>query len=450
VAEDVTDLHAWAEAYLPVPAGWGWTQPAACSAARATSRWPAPPTRPARPPSRDRSAGRSATRTRSWANRSTFPWRSDAWTTRPGPPSPTTNTPGRRSSVVATRSRPRCARRTCASPWAASPPSSPSTTATARSGTPLPWGRTSSRWPARSRAAAPALRPGGLLHHGQGKWYPGEPLPRWAISCYFRKDGQPVWRDPALIADRAVGTAGEREARAFAEALCRRLDLPASFLVPGFEDVLYYMWRERRLPVNVDPFESRLEDEQERARLRRVFEQGLRQVVGFALPLSADADPDPEAAVRFLSGPWFLRDERLYLLPGDSSMGFRLPLDSLPWDLPPDRPPATSGIRWPLDARSPPGWPSRARRRRATSPPPRRSARRRHRAHRSVPGAAPGHVAPVHASAADAGGLPGPGHGGGGHRRPAGPAGAAGGLSPAPRSPARADPGDARIRACWR
>ena len=187
--------------------------------------------------------------------------------------------------------------------------------------------------------------PGALLHHGQGKWYPGEPLPRWAYSCYFRKDGQPVWQDLALIADAPPAAPagnpaeraaeGARLAQAFGAALCRRLELDARRLIPGFEDVFYYLWRERKLPVNVDPFESRLENPEERARLRAVFDQGLRTVVGYALPLEPASSGGHDITWR--SGPWPLRDQRLYLLPGDSSMGYRLPLESLPWAKPEDR-----------------------------------------------------------------------------------------------------------------
>ena len=179
--------------------------------------------------------------------------------------------------------------------------------------------------------------PGGLLHHGQGKWYPGEPLPRWAYSCYFRKDGEPLWTDPALIADgRGSEKAAAPEALVFSEALARRLGIDPGFLVPGYEDAFYYLWRERRLPINVDPFEANLDNEMERARLRRVFEQGLRSVVGYALPLVAAPGAD-SAPIDWTSGPWFFRGERMYLSPGDSPMGWRLPLDALPWVKPEDR-----------------------------------------------------------------------------------------------------------------
>jgi len=173
---------------------------------------------------------------------------------------------------------------------------------------------------------------GGFLHFGQGKWYPGEPLPRWALSAYWRADGEPAWRDPALFADERVKRShGVEDARRLAERIARELSLETRFITPAYEDVFYYLWRERRLPVNVDPFDSRLEDELERARIRRVFEQGLAQTVGFVLPLKRLPAGADAAVPRWASGPWFVRDERLYLFPGDSPMGYRLPLDSLPW-----------------------------------------------------------------------------------------------------------------------
>ena len=67
---------------------------------------------------------------------------------------------------------------------------------------------------------------------------------------------------------------------------------------PGYEDVWYYLWRERRLPVNVDPFDARLDDELERERLRRVFTQGLDAVVGYALPLRRAGGRDGSAGAR--------------------------------------------------------------------------------------------------------------------------------------------------------
>ena len=172
---------------------------------------------------------------------------------------------------------------------------------------------------------------GGFLHFGQGKWYPGEQLPRWALNIYWRADGQPVWADPSLFTDERDPTHYTSEdARRFTETLARRLGVTDKFMLPAHEDVWYYLWRERRLPVNVDPFKSRLDDEMERARLRRVFEQKLDSVVGYVLPVKSVDRPGLDAP-KWTTGPWFLRDERMYLMPGDSPMGLRLPLDSLPW-----------------------------------------------------------------------------------------------------------------------
>ncbi|MBZ5644118.1 MAG: transglutaminase family protein, partial [Acidobacteriia bacterium] len=130
---------------------------------------------------------------------------------------------------------------------------------------------------------------GGFLHHGMGKWYPGESLPRWTLGLYWRKDGEPVWRNPALIAsESAHGKLTPYDARVFMLNLAERLDVNPAHALPGYEDAWYYLWKERRLPVNVDPFESRLENAEDRARLARVFEQGLDEVIGYALPLRRD------------------------------------------------------------------------------------------------------------------------------------------------------------------
>jgi len=171
----------------------------------------------------------------------------------------------------------------------------------------------------------------GFLHYGQGKWYPGEQLPRWALSLFWRADGQPCWHDPRLFADeREPLRYSTSDGRRFLTRVAQRLQLDTKFIQPGFEDVWYYLWRERRLPVNVDPFDARLDDELERERLRRVFEQKLDDEVGYALPIRRNAAPSVTGP-RWITGPWFFRDDRMYLIPGDSAMGYRLPLDSVPW-----------------------------------------------------------------------------------------------------------------------
>jgi len=167
----------------------------------------------------------------------------------------------------------------------------------------------------------------GLVHFGQGKWYPGEQLPRWSLNCFWRADGEPIWRDDSLIADESqAGKATAATAEEFLQAVACRLGLAPRYIFPAYEDLFYYLWRERRLPANVDPFDSRLEDSLERERLIHVFSQGLKQVVGYALPVARDFSTG-----QWRSGAWFLRSEHCYLLPGDSPMGYRLPLDSLPW-----------------------------------------------------------------------------------------------------------------------
>ncbi|MFM7001961.1 MAG: DUF2126 domain-containing protein, partial [Limnohabitans sp.] len=178
---------------------------------------------------------------------------------------------------------------------------------------------------------------GGFLHFGQGKWYPGEQLPRWALSIYWRADGKPCWQNPEAFADeRAPSHYTSADAQRFMQGLTQQLGLPGDTVLPGYEDTWYYLWRERRLPVNVDPFDARLDDEMERNRLRRVFSQGLEQAVGYVLPLQP-VDTGNPAISSWETGRWFLREERMYLMPGDSPMGWRLPLDSLPWSAPTDR-----------------------------------------------------------------------------------------------------------------
>ena len=174
--------------------------------------------------------------------------------------------------------------------------------------------------------------PTGLAHFGQGKWYPGEPLPRWSLNCFWRRDGEPIWQTPELFADEKSSSGASHDtAQRFLRDVATRLGLSPTFVFAAYEDAFYYMWREQRLPSNVDPFESQLENAGERTRLMRIFERGLDRPAGYVFPVSRDP-----AGARWQTGPWFLRQERCYLVPGDSPIGLRLPLDSLPWAVPGD------------------------------------------------------------------------------------------------------------------
>ncbi|MBF0199928.1 MAG: transglutaminase family protein [Desulfamplus sp.] len=175
-----------------------------------------------------------------------------------------------------------------------------------------------------------AWAPGSLIHLGQGKWYPGESLPRWALSCFWRRDGRPVWRDDALLADEDKDYGlGPDDALELMVAVTTVLGVDSRYVMPGYEDIFHWLWKEQRLPVNVTPEDSRLKNAEERARMSLVFERGVGEVTGYVLPLQKGS---------WKSGPWHLKGKNLFLIPGDSPMGLRLPLDSLPWVAPREYP----------------------------------------------------------------------------------------------------------------
>ena len=174
--------------------------------------------------------------------------------------------------------------------------------------------------------------PGGLLHYGQGKWYPGESLPRWAFGLYWRKDGVPIWKNADLIAKiENPRPAQVKDAEAFMEGAALRLGLDPGYIMPAYEDTALWLQKEAELPVNVDPSDSKLSDPEARVRIARVFEQGLNTPRGFVLPVQRWNAPP-----RWRSERWQLRRNHLFLMPGDSPLGLRLPIGSLGY-VPPDQ-----------------------------------------------------------------------------------------------------------------
>ncbi len=170
--------------------------------------------------------------------------------------------------------------------------------------------------------------PGGFLHYGQGKWYPGETLPRWTFSLYWRRDGKPIWSDPGLIAaEGADAPATPDQAAQLLHAIAAELGVPAENVLPAFEDPAEWIIKEGNLPENVTPQNSELKDPEERARIARVFARGLTEPSGYVLPVQRW---QTRAASTWLSEKWKLRRGHLYLVPGDSPVGYRLPLGALP------------------------------------------------------------------------------------------------------------------------
>ena len=144
--------------------------------------------------------------------------------------------------------------------------------------------------------------PGGLLHLGQGKWYPGEPLPRWAFHCISRKDGIPVWENGDLFALESVNHGfGTEDALKFLQALSRRLSVTPDNILPAME------------PFPEQP------------------EAAEQQPAGYILPLRRRPI---EGRPAWSSQLWFPRPASFILSPGDSPIGYRIPIGMMPWVAP--------------------------------------------------------------------------------------------------------------------
>uniref|UniRef100_B0SXH9 Transglutaminase domain protein n=1 Tax=Caulobacter sp. (strain K31) TaxID=366602 RepID=B0SXH9_CAUSK len=174
--------------------------------------------------------------------------------------------------------------------------------------------------------------PGGLLHHGQGKWYPGEPLPRWAFALYWRADGQPIWRDPDAIGrEPEPGSGGKPtgapQASRFAALFAEALGLDPGCVITALEDPLHWIGKEGALPTNFDDEGLPVDDPEARARLLRVFDDGLTRPRGYVLPIRRWRTGQDSG---WMTQAWSLRRGRMFLVPGDSPVGFRLPLGDLP------------------------------------------------------------------------------------------------------------------------
>jgi uncharacterized protein (DUF2126 family)/transglutaminase-like putative cysteine protease len=166
---------------------------------------------------------------------------------------------------------------------------------------------------------------GGLLHFGQGKWYPGELFPRWQYALYWRNDGLPMWKNDALVAKEGQTKYTFHEAELFTKELTKYLGIDTNNITPAYEDPVYWAMEEGKLPVNIDPLQVNLKDSIERRTLAQLLQKGLNNPTGYVLPLKYNIPGE-----NWVSCAWEFRRKNCFLIPGNSAIGFRLPLDSLP------------------------------------------------------------------------------------------------------------------------
>lgn len=166
---------------------------------------------------------------------------------------------------------------------------------------------------------------GALMQYGQGKWYPGEPLPRWKLACFWRLDGEPIWNNSVLLADISKDYGHSHEtADKFSSELAAQLNIDPANCLPVYEDPFYFIWEESKVPVNVDPLKLNLKSSLERQKLAELLNDGLDHAVGYAMPIRWDRMNSSWQSCR-----WTFRRGHLFLVPGNSPAGLRLPLDSI-------------------------------------------------------------------------------------------------------------------------
>ncbi|MBK6599122.1 MAG: transglutaminase family protein [Proteobacteria bacterium] len=169
--------------------------------------------------------------------------------------------------------------------------------------------------------------PGGVTMLTQGKWYPGEILPRWAMPCFWRTDGEPVWQAAELLADPDTPRElGPQTAARFLSAVAERLGIPGGYILPVHEDAPYYLWKEQKLPLHDEIMAADLFERAERERLQKLMDQNLNAPSGYALPLHFS-----HRRGRWISNRWQFKRAHAVALAGDSPLGLRLPLADLPW-----------------------------------------------------------------------------------------------------------------------